>query len=154
MAALALAIIAVVLVYDDDDGGSSSEGASSDDSSSEGSSSGSDSGSDSSAPTSVDLSAIEFAFEPGSVTVAAGSDVEVNVLNDGAVDHELVILNAGERITAEAEFDESMVLDRTMVLEAGASDSITVNLEPGTYQIVCLVPGHFSAGMEDELEAS
>ncbi len=35
---------------------------------------------------------------------------------------------------------------------SGGSSTGTFNLPPGTYQVVCTVPGHFVAGMEGTLQ--
>ena len=56
-------------------------------------------------------------------------------------------------IDDEGQFDEDLVVWEE---EVGAGESTTSTippLDPGTYQIVCAVQGHFAAGMEGELVA-
>jgi uncharacterized cupredoxin-like copper-binding protein len=33
-------------------------------------------------------------------------------------------------------------------LAAGATDSITADLEPGAYELACFLPGHYAAGQK------
>lgn len=77
----------------------------------------------------LDVSLKEFAFDPDALSVAAGATL--NLTNDGAVVHNLAVdgvsspmVNAGESV----EFDLS-------------------ELEPGSYTMICEVPGHEAAGM-------
>lgn len=51
---------------------------------------------------------------------------------------------AGEnRVDEEAAGDLGEVAD----LDAGKSGSLTLDLRPGIYVLVCNIPGHFMAGM-------
>ncbi len=134
--ALVLSLVAVVVVYNDDDDASSAAAP------------------PAAGATSVDFSGTEFSFDPSSATVVANTDVEISLTNDGAVQHELVILNAGVNLGSEADFIDSMVLDQVDPLDAGGSGSVSVSLQAGNYQIACLIAGHFDAGMKGTLVAS
>lgn len=96
----------------------------------------------------------EFFFDPAEATVAAGSPVDITLDNVGSIEHELVLLDEGTEITSEAEFDESMVLDRIEAIPAGETATKAFTLDAGTYQYICAIPGHFDAGMGGELTAS
>ena len=103
---------------------------------------------------------VEFAFDPVNATVVAGQQVEVTVNNVGSIRHEWVVLQEGVRLEDEADKpDDEAVFQSDFVhfeidLEAGLSETGTMTApgNPGTYQIVCAIPGHLSAGMVGELE--
>ena len=109
---------------------------------------------------SLTIDMVEFAFEPVNATVSAGQQVEVTVNNKGSIRHEWVVLQEGVRLEDEADKpDDEAVFQSDFVhfeidLEAGLSETGTMTApeNPGTYQIVCAIPGHLSAGMVGELE--
>lgn len=80
----------------------------------------------------IDLAAGDFAFKPAEITVKAGETVNLQLINQGAVIHDLyltagglwVVAQPGQTATAGIRFDR-----------------------PGTYQFYCTVPGHAEAGM-------
>jgi uncharacterized cupredoxin-like copper-binding protein len=41
---------------------------------------------------------------------------------------------------------ETAALAKTETLNAGATATVTANLKPGRYELVCLEPGHYAAG--------
>jgi plastocyanin len=132
VAALALSIVALVLAADDDDGG------------------GGGAAPPSGPVTELAVTTTEFAFDPASSTVVAGTDVAVEIENIGAVNHSWTVL--AEPVTSEEEIADAEQLANVEV-DVDEQGSTTVNLEPGTYQVVCTVTGHFSAGMEAEVVA-
>jgi uncharacterized cupredoxin-like copper-binding protein len=84
----------------------------------------------------VTVSMTEFAFAPDPIEVT-GEDAQLHIVNDGQVVHDLVIPTLGKGtpdVQAGAEFD----LDLT-------------DQPPGTYRVICDIPGHVEAGMETEL---
>lgn len=56
------------------------------------------------------------------------------VKNNGSVQHDFAILSKG-------------VEQKTPMIEAGKTASLTVGLEPGSYTYICTVPGHERLGM-------
>ncbi|MDQ7843316.1 MAG: cupredoxin domain-containing protein [Armatimonadota bacterium] len=64
--------------------------------------------------------------------------VTFTVKNDGAVEHNFVIQETGQR------------LDGIM---PGQTKTFQVTLRPGTYTIVCDIPGHSEAGMKTTVTA-
>ena len=44
--------------------------------------------------------------------------------------------------------DESAFLAKGKELAAGASDMVTADLKPGSYELVCFLPGHYAAGQK------
>ena len=76
--------------------------------------------------------AIDLAFEPNAFTIAAGTDVEITLVNDGVLQHDFVIETEG--------------IDSDLI-NGGERVTFTVNLPAGTYQFICSVEGHAEAGM-------
>lgn len=106
------------------------------------------------AATEASVSAAEFAFDPADIDLVAGTEATVTLTNDGAVEHNWTVLNAGEEISAESDFDESMALGAVDNTAVGESNSVALTLEAGDYQVICTVPGHFDAGMQGTVTAS
>jgi plastocyanin len=107
---------------------------------------------DDGASTSIEATASEFQFEPDSWTVPAGEEFTIEFENDGSTDHEWAVINLGEDIESEDDFAEEVVLLEVEALPAGEAteEQFTID-EPGTYQVICALEGHFDAGMEGTL---
>jgi plastocyanin len=103
------------------------------------------------AATELEVTASEFEFSPSSYEVAANTELSITFTNDGSIEHEWVIMKSP--IDDESQFEEDLVLWEEEA-EAGESKTATIPaLDPGTYQIICGLDGHFTAGMEGELVA-
>ena len=83
----------------------------------------------------VEVSMTDYAFDPHPIEVAAG-DVRFVVKNDGQIAHDLVLPELGKG-TADQR--------------PGNTRSFDVTLRPGTYLVVCDLPGHRAAGMVTQL---
>jgi plastocyanin len=103
--------------------------------------------------SSVTIEATEFAYSPDPVLALAG-EVEITFENKGQVGHELILLPEDARIAGPAQYDESTALDVIPSIARDVTVRRTIELDPGTYQIVCLLPGHFESGMEADLIVS
>jgi plastocyanin len=77
-------------------------------------------------------------FDTKKLTAKAGK-VTVKFTNNSAISHNIVIVNAANKI-----------LGRTPTFDGGTK-SFTVTLTPGTYTYYCSVPGHRQAGMQGTL---
>jgi uncharacterized cupredoxin-like copper-binding protein len=107
-------------------------------------------GNDDPADTTVAVDLTEYAVEPSAVAVAAGN-IQLDARNSGAEVHELYVL----RIEDAGGFD---VIGEIEDIDPGASGTIRLQLEPGDYQLACLiVPGevgstvdHYQEGMYTE----
>lgn len=95
-------------------------------------------------------------------TVPAG-EVTFNVTSSSKdMEHEMVVVPLKDPtkplpyVASESRVDEDEAGDVGEVseLEPGYSGSLTVSLEPGSYLLVCNVPGHYAAGMWAELEVT
>lgn len=85
----------------------------------------------------VQVEASDLAFSPTQVSAAAG-EIEVELENTGAAEHDFVIEEAGDEVVVQAA--------------PGETATGTIELEAGTYTFYCAVPGHREAGMEGTLE--
>jgi uncharacterized cupredoxin-like copper-binding protein len=91
------------------------------------------------APAGGEVAASEFKFEPNTLSIRAGETTFV-VKNAGAIEHNFVIEGPG-----------GQVLARIPNIAVGATEQVTATLAPGTYAIVCTLPGHRAAGMAGTL---
>jgi uncharacterized cupredoxin-like copper-binding protein len=92
------------------------------------------------AATNVDVSETEFKITLGQTPTAAGTYNFV-VKNDGKIQHDFVVSGNG-------------VNEKTSLLNPGQSETVKVDLKPGTYDVYCSVPGHKQAGMDLKLTVS
>jgi uncharacterized cupredoxin-like copper-binding protein len=77
--------------------------------------------------------ATDFAFSPQQLTLSAGEPVNVTVVNDGQLFHDLTL-------------DGSVELHINVEVGEEATSSLVID-QPGTYEAVCSVQGHRDAGM-------
>jgi plastocyanin len=80
----------------------------------------------------------EFYFDPDTVTASAGSTEIVIDNSGGVVEHDFTLDELGIEIYASP----------------GETVSEVVNLDAGTYDFYCSIPGHREAGMEGTLTVS
>jgi FtsP/CotA-like multicopper oxidase with cupredoxin domain len=88
--------------------------------------------------SSAQVSLKEFAITPSAVTVAAGGSLQV--ANDGTGTHNLRVVDT-DLITPDLAAGETGELDLS-------------SLEPGSYQLLCEIPGHADAGMTAQLSVT
>ena len=108
------------------------------------------SGGSGSASTSIDVTMTDFQFTPNAFTVPAGQTISFKATNNGGVEHSFVIMKLGHDLTSSfTDADQANVFWEKTAIPVGqtVTDTFTAPSEPGTYQIVCAVPGHFEAGM-------
>lgn len=84
----------------------------------------------------VEVVATDMRFAPTSIEATAGEPINITLANDGQVFHDLTIPDVGFQLDADSG-------DQT-------TGSLTV-AEPGTYEVICSVPGHAQAGMRATL---
>lgn len=78
----------------------------------------------------VDVTEHEWAIEMPAELQAG--QVTFTIKNTGAVEHNFVIKETGQRVDG---------------IDPGAEKTLAANLSAGTYTIVCDIPGHEEAGM-------
>ena len=82
----------------------------------------------------------EWKIELPQTTLSPGT-YTLDVSNDGKVEHDLTVEGPGGKAA-------------TPTIPAGKSASVTVKLEPGTYDFYCAVPGHKQLGMDQKVTVS
>ncbi len=80
---------------------------------------------------SIDVDAVDLAFEPTMVEVEKAGRYTVNLRNSGAITHDITFPD-GSKATAEA----------------GATASVEVDVPATGLEFICSVPGHADAGMK------
>jgi len=110
----------------------------------------------------LDKSKSPMAIKVSRTRVPAG-DVTFHVKNvSKETIHEMIVVFLTDPgaplpyIEDQNRVDEEKVIDKGEVseLDPGKSGSLTLNLAPGTYLLICNVPGHYAAGMWTELTVS
>ena len=87
----------------------------------------------------LSVNLMDFMIDPSELA-ATGPTVTIEVTSDGPTPHNLTVRDgAGEVVMASAD------------LSAGGSETITADLEPGDYTILCSLAGHESLGMSGTL---
>ncbi|MGB3307023.1 MAG: cupredoxin domain-containing protein [Thermomicrobiales bacterium] len=89
------------------------------------------------AATSVDVTTVDLKFEPNTFTIAADTDVTINLTNKGALQHDFH-MDSPKPITSD-------------VMNGGDSTTVTLNLPAGEYEFWCSIPGHKEAGMTGKI---
>jgi nitrite reductase (NO-forming) len=80
----------------------------------------------------VELHAIDIDWQEKELRIPANTDVQVTVINVGALPHDFIIDELGVS---------------TSEVPGGGSETVTINAAPGTYEYYCAVPGHKEFGM-------
>jgi len=88
----------------------------------------------------VEVTATEYRFEPRAIELAGGAQTaRFKLENDGALAHDLRVRRGADD------------LGGTPIFASGRSAGARVKLTPGSYEIVCSVPGHEEQGMRGTL---
>ena len=106
--------------------------------------------------TTVDVVEKEWSLQPSVASVKAGETTFV-VKNDGTLPHELVVLKTDlpanglhMRANDPTRADEDTDADNVGEVEnseVGSVVSVTLNLVPGNYVLVCNIEAHYKNGM-------
>lgn len=89
----------------------------------------------------VEVAGGEYFFDPDGIVVEGGpAPLEITLENVGSLAHNLTL------------FDEGTEVGGTPTFQGGDSRTVTVDLEPGVYRMVCTVADHEALGMVGELE--
>jgi uncharacterized cupredoxin-like copper-binding protein len=101
-------------------------------------------------PGTVNVTVTEWRVTPSAASAKAGK-VTFAVTNTGKAKHEFVVLKtdkAASALGAGMRVPEAGNVGETGDIAAGARKSVTLNLKPGHYVLVCNLPGHYMAGMK------
>ena len=102
----------------------------------------------------VGVTLADFSVTPDENSASAG-DVTFDVTNDAEQSHEFVVIKtdlAEDQLPLDDEgVDEGAdgveVVDEIEDVGGGSEQSLTVNLDAGSYVLICNLPGHFAQGM-------
>lgn len=103
--------------------------------------------------TKLSFTMSDFAFDPNEFVVPAGKEIMLHVIDDGTMEHDLIIMkygtDAGDMFDEEDQVNVFWEID----LQPGHSETVmfTAPEQPGTYQIICGMPGHLQSGMIGKL---
>lgn len=86
----------------------------------------------------INVSEKEWTITFATASVKAGKLTFV-IKNDGAIEHNFEIKGANVEVDA---------------IQPGQTKEITADLKPGTYTVICNIPGHEEAGMKTTLTVS
>jgi hypothetical protein len=107
-----------------------------------------------SGPSTVTGELKEWAVSVDTDSVPAG-EVTFEITNNGTIQHEFLVVKtdiADGKIPVNGDhFSESLegidVIDEIGEFDMGTTESLTLTLEAGNYQLVCNIPAHYTAGM-------
>ena len=95
----------------------------------------------------------EMYVKPAKTEFEAGK-VTFNVRNAGQLPHALIVAPAPVKRDAGGEPSDAGALGRLPNLAPGKSATVTVDLKVGAYELLCNVPGHYSAGQKIAITVS
>ena len=103
--------------------------------------------------TNLSVDMMEFTFTPAGFTVPAGQEITLELTNNGAVVHDFIIMNLGADVGQSFEGDDEQNMYWKAEQGPGTSSTYTFTApsQPGEYQVVCGIPGHYLAGMVAKL---
>src|SRR3954466_9858386 len=135
---------------------------SSDDNSSASSGSSGSSTQSSSASGGVGATEKDFAITLDTSTTSAGS-VTFDIANQGPSTHEFVVFKTDLAPDALPTSSDGTVdekgkgvehIDEVEDIAAGSNETLTTNLDAGSYVVICNLPGHYQQGMHAALTVS
>ncbi len=101
--------------------------------------------------TNHSLTLTDYEFTPSTLTVPAGEEITLKLVNESTVNHQWVLMFK----PVELPFDDDDKDNVLFAAEVESGKSITVTftapLAAGEYQFVCTNPGHLEAGMAGKL---
>jgi plastocyanin len=101
-----------------------------------------DSGRTVTAPANAKLRVVgaEYSFDPSAIVLRGAGTLTLTLRNEGSLAHNLKLFRGDEEIGG------------TATLPAGRSESTRLNLEHGSYRMVCTVGDHEQLGMKGTLQ--
>lgn len=109
--------------------------------------------------TQVNVEVKQWTVSPSPASASSGS-VEFVAKNTGTMEHELVVLKtdlAFDALPAEGSkvAETGGGVEKVGEIEefsAGATKSVTFDLKPGNYVLICNIEGHYQSGMHAAFE--
>ena len=103
-------------------------------------------------PADVDVTFGDMWIKANVPTVTAGK-VTFGVKNEGATMHGLALVAAPAKVEG-GMVDRSTFLAKGADLAGGASETVSANLTPGKYELICHMAGHYAAGQTMPFEVT
>lgn len=107
----------------------------------------------------IDVTLVDDGVTLSETEVSSGT-LTFHTTNDGTQTHEIEVFE-GEKDPATLPIEDHVadtegwtLIDEIEDITPGASADLTLDLEAGTYQVVCNLPGHFENGMYSTLTVS
>ena len=104
----------------------------------------------------IDATEKDFSIALGSSTAQTGS-VTFDITNNGPSTHEFVVFQtdltedqlplSDDETEVDEEGEGLTAVDEVEDIKANTSGSLTVDLQPGSYVVICNLPGHYKLGM-------
>ena len=95
----------------------------------------------------------DFVYNPNHLVVPAGQEITLDIVNNGSVVHNFIIMKAGAMV--DQNFDETDAVNIYWKLELtpgqNATASFTAPSDAGEYLVICSTEGHYEAGMTAKL---
>jgi uncharacterized cupredoxin-like copper-binding protein len=111
----------------------------------------------------TEVAMTEYTFSMPSATIDSG-DVTFSARNEGSSVHELEVFTVPDGVdatslevtnnVANTEAAGMNVVDEVEDIAPGTTADVTVNLQPGTYALICNLPGHYAHGMVRPFEVA
>jgi uncharacterized cupredoxin-like copper-binding protein len=80
------------------------------------------------------------------VATQKAGKVTFTISNQGQMTHRFAIMKAPAKVDSSGTPEASAALAASAPLSAGASATLSATLAAGSYELVCLEPGHYAAG--------
>jgi plastocyanin len=98
----------------------------------------------------VKVTMTDFSFDPATITVSAGKEVNITLVNNGNVDHNFVVMSKPVNGTFTDADKANVVWQKDVAAGKTVTDKFTAPAE-GEYQVVCAIAGHVESGMVAKL---
>ena len=103
--------------------------------------------------TRISFTMTDFAFDPNEFTIPAGEEITLHVTHHGTMEHNFIIMNYGTDAGDMFDEEDTVNIFWKVTLQPGESETVvfTAPEQPGTYQVICGMPGHLQSGMIGKL---
>lgn len=103
-----------------------------------------------SGPTELTMVGKDIAYDVTEATAVANQPIKLTFRNEGALEHNWLILGTDTEPTVATEADALAGTDMG-ILQPGDERTLEFTLPAGEYTYICTVPGHAVAGMQGTL---
>ncbi|MFC7064145.1 plastocyanin/azurin family copper-binding protein [Halobacillus seohaensis] len=103
------------------------------------------------------IKAYEFTFSPNETSIQVGDQVNLSLINNGTIDHDLEIISLSTEEVHGNQTHHHNKSNSNVHIHASSGEEQSVSfipLESGTYQFICTLPGHKESGMIGSFEVS